>query len=99
MKDTLAPESYPLSALQQGMLFHSLSSPDSGVDMEQILCTLREPLRISVFEHAWSQVIERHPVLRTRFQWQDVGEPIQVVEPSVGLPLHYYDWRLKSPDE
>jgi hypothetical protein len=36
--------SYELSPLQHGMLFHSLSSDASGVDIEQIICDLDEVL-------------------------------------------------------
>ena len=93
MKDVPASESYPLSALQQGMLFHTLSSPGSGVDIEQILCTLGERLDISAFERAWKRVIARHPILRTRFHWEGLAKPLQVVEPQVEIKLQYQDWR------
>ena len=33
---------YPLSPMQQGMLFHTLYSPNSGVYFEQLTCTLRQ---------------------------------------------------------
>jgi hypothetical protein len=66
---------YPLSPMQQGMLFNSLFALGSGVEIEQIICTIREPLDFSAFCRAWSQVISRHPVLRTRFQWINISEP------------------------
>ena len=36
--------SYAASPMQRGLIFHSLFAPHSGVDIEQILCTLREEL-------------------------------------------------------
>jgi hypothetical protein len=48
LRDDLPPDElkspYPLSPMQQGMLFHRLFSWSSGVDVEQIVCTLEEPL-------------------------------------------------------
>ena len=81
----------PLSPLQQGMLFHGLVSPSSGVDIEQIVIRLKESFDVARFEQAWCDVIMRHPILRTQFQWQEVSEPQQVVLPSVQLPIVF--WR------
>jgi hypothetical protein len=58
---------YPLSPMQQGMLFHSLYAPDSGVYVEQTAYTLRGPLDVEAFVRAWQRVVDRHPVLRTAF--------------------------------
>ncbi len=62
-------DSYPLSLLQQGMLFHNLFVQESGVDIEQIVCTLRENLDSSAFERAWQDAAQRHSILRTSFEW------------------------------
>ncbi|PSB29399.1 non-ribosomal peptide synthetase [Stenomitos frigidus] len=85
--------SYPLSPMQQGMLFHSLHEPENGVDLEQIVCTLRENLELPLFIQAWEQVIERHPILRTSFRWSDLDEPSQQVYQGIQLPLTQYDWQ------
>lgn len=45
-------DSYPLSPMQEGMLFHSLYSPRSGVDIEQIICTIREDFVVTAFKEA-----------------------------------------------
>ena len=50
MKVEMVQDGYPLSPLQQGMLYHSLSARQPGVDIEQILCTLREELNVAAFE-------------------------------------------------
>jgi len=55
---------YPLSPMQQGMLFHSLFAPASGVYIQQPNYELHGNLDISAFERAW-QVVDRHPILRT----------------------------------
>ncbi len=58
---------YPLSPMQEGMLFHSLYEPESGVYFEQFSFTVHGNLDVSAFELAWRQVVERHPALRTLF--------------------------------
>jgi hypothetical protein len=59
-------DSYPLSPMQQGMLFHSLYAPHSGVYIKQIVCTLREDLNLQVLANAWSETVARHSIMRTR---------------------------------
>ncbi|MDY7076204.1 MAG: amino acid adenylation domain-containing protein, partial [Chloroflexota bacterium] len=87
---------YPLSPMQQGMLFHSLYAPESGVYFEQLSCTLRGNLDVPAFERAWQRVVERHPVLRTSFVWKRLDKTLQVVHRRVRLPLEQQDWRGMS---
>jgi len=54
--------------MQAGMLFHSISGGDPGIDVEQVVATLHEPLAEAHFLRAWTRVVERHPVLRSRFR-------------------------------
>ncbi|MCS6844434.1 MAG: condensation domain-containing protein, partial [Caldilineales bacterium] len=90
---------YPLSPMQQGMLFHSLREPESGVYFEQLTCTLRGPLDTAAFEQAWAQVMQRHAVLRTAFVWRSTDRPMQVVMRHVPLPLEKLDWRALPASE
>ncbi len=85
--------SYPLSSIQQGMLFHSLYSPLSGVNIEQFVCALHEDLKISFFKQAWNRVVQRHPILRTSFHFEGIKEPLQNVHRQVTLPFEEQDWR------
>jgi amino acid adenylation domain-containing protein/non-ribosomal peptide synthase protein (TIGR01720 family) len=90
---------YPLSPVQQGMLFHSLSAPETGVYVEQLICTLHGDLDVAAFERAWAAVLARHTVLRTLFVWNRGEKPLQVVRRSVRLPFEQYDWRGLSHAE
>ncbi len=82
-----------LSPLQQGMLFHALAAPRSGVDIEQIEMRLEESLDVDKFQRAWQRVIAHHPILRTRFVWEGVDEPMQCAADSALLPLTFRDLR------
>src|SRR6266571_7182706 len=46
-------ERYPASPMKEGMLFHSLFAPHSGVEREQIPCTGRVELNDPAFRQAW----------------------------------------------
>jgi hypothetical protein len=56
---------YPLSPMQQGMLFHTLDG--SGADLHQPDRVPVQGLDLPRFEAAWNQVIARHEILRTGF--------------------------------
>jgi len=84
---------YPLSPMQQGLLFHTLYAPTSGVYCEQWRCIVHGHLHVTAWQHAWQRVVERHPVLRTAFHWENRAEPFQVVYRRVEVPWQQYDWR------
>ncbi|MBM7092496.1 amino acid adenylation domain-containing protein [Streptomyces sp. S12] len=84
---------YPLSPLQQGLLFHTLSRPGEPTYFEQIRCTIEGELDRAAFEDAWNWALDRHPILRTAFAWQRLKEPLQVVGRTVRTTLDWADWR------
>ena len=90
---------YPLSPLQQGILFHSLSDPSSRMYFNQTLATLRGDLDADAFRSAWQSIVDRHPILRTFFVWEGVKAPVQVVQKQAVMPFEVEDWRELSPDE
>ena len=90
-------DSYPLSPMQEGMLFHSLLEQGSGVDVQQLVADFCEPLRVAEFKEAWKRVISRHPILRTDFRWTHVEQPIQQVHATVELPWLEEDCRELAP--
>ena len=91
---------YPLSSMQQGILFHSLINPAAGEYVEQFSCVLRGPLDVEQFKRAWEHTIERHPALRTSFVWEGLDEPLQVVHRKISIPVELADWRdLSAPQQ
>jgi amino acid adenylation domain-containing protein/non-ribosomal peptide synthase protein (TIGR01720 family) len=90
---------YPLSPMQQGMLFQTLLAPESGVYVEQMSIRLDGLLDTRRFEDAWQQAIARHASLRSEFHWQDLDQPMQIVRSAVDLSWRREDWRGVSEAE
>ncbi|MEW5927673.1 MAG: amino acid adenylation domain-containing protein, partial [Gemmatimonadota bacterium] len=84
---------YPLSPLQQGMLFHTLYAPSSGTYFEQFAFTLRGDLDEAAWTAAWDRVVERHAVLRTAFAWEKREKPLQIVSRAAKAAWDRQDWR------
>ena len=90
---------YPLTPMQEGMLFHTLYSPESGLYCEQLSFTFCGDLSKQAFKHAWQRIVERHPVFRTLVVWKNRNKPLQVVLKSIDIPWKKYDWRSLSKAE
>ncbi|MEH2169732.1 MAG: amino acid adenylation domain-containing protein [Nostoc sp.] len=90
---------YPLSSMQQGVLFHSLYAPESGVYFNQTTLSLKGNVSTTAFESAWQKVVEKHSILRTLFVWQNRQTPLQIVLKQINLPWNNLDWRRLSPTE
>jgi amino acid adenylation domain-containing protein len=90
---------YELSPLQQGMLLHTLSAPESGMYFEQYSATVRGNVDTALLKRAWQAVVDRHPILRTSFFWKDLEKPLQVVNKTVTLPIEEQDWSHLSESE
>lgn len=89
-------ETYPLTPMQEGMLFHSLSAPGTGVEIEQIVCVSPEELDAARMSEAWARVARRHEALRTRFRWADSTGPLQEIAPE---PVHRFEVAPPGPEE
>jgi hypothetical protein len=88
-------DSYELSPLQSGVLFHALREQDRTTYCGQVVVTLTEPLNVSRLLDAWAQLVDRHPVLRTRFRWQGLAQPVQEVIESARMPVERFDGQLE----
>jgi amino acid adenylation domain-containing protein len=76
---------YPLTPLQEGILFHSLISRERD---PYLLCTqmsFETEARLGDYLAALQSVIARHDILRTSVFWEALGEPVQVVWRNAAL--------------
>ena len=92
-------DSYALSPTQAGMLYHAISEAHTGVDIEQIVITLRERVDEALFVRSWNEVVQRHAILRTRFRWEGIPEFRQEVVEHARLPVTSVDWSLLETAE
>ncbi|WP_437713070.1 amino acid adenylation domain-containing protein [Sorangium sp. So ce448] len=92
---------YPLSPMQEGMLFHTLLNPGSGIYLMQQHYMWHGPLDAGLLVEAWRQVVARHPMLRTSFAWKDLERPLQIVHRQIDLSevIHVLDWRDQTAAE
>lgn len=92
----IVEDSYPTSAMQKQLLLYSLCEQETGIYIEQIVCSLHENLNISALIQSWQQVVARYSVLRTHFDWENPNQLMQSVDTQVNLPLEQQDWRKFS---
>jgi len=90
---------YPLSPMQQGVLFHSLYAPGPALYFVQTSCRIRGPLNVQAFKRAWQMVVDRHSILRTSFLWKGLPEPLQLVHEKIEVPWLEEDWRQLDSGE
>ncbi|WP_130908082.1 non-ribosomal peptide synthetase [Pseudomonas sp. Sample_16] len=77
---------YPLSPMQQGMLFHTLHEPQVGAYISQLRLDIGG-LDVERFSRAWQAAVERHDILRSSFHWQGLDVAHQAIARQVTLPL------------
>jgi amino acid adenylation domain-containing protein len=90
---------YPLSPMQQGMLFHSLYAENSGFYFEQTTCLLTGDLDVDAFKKSWQSALDKFDILRTSFSWKSLDDVAQVVHGQVSLPFEMFDWSQFSKSE
>lgn len=88
----------PLTPMQEGILFHSLLTPDSWMYFNQYSCKIRGGLEVPLFQTAWEYILARHSVLRSFVTWKNRKQPLQIVRSMVEIPWHIADWQ-RMPSE
>ncbi|NMZ08064.1 non-ribosomal peptide synthase/polyketide synthase [Pseudomonas proteolytica] len=84
---------YPLSPMQQGMLFHSLYEQGTGTGTGNYINQLRvdiDGLDPQRFQQAWQAAMDNHDILRTGFVWQGLEHPLQWVLKQAQVPFTVY---------
>ena len=84
---------YPLTPLQEGILFLTLYAPGSGVYVDQSGYVLEGPLDAAALERAWRGVVARHEALRAGFAWEGLPRPVQVIRREAAPRFRVEDWR------
>ncbi|MDP9901729.1 non-ribosomal peptide synthetase [Variovorax ginsengisoli] len=82
---------YPLVPMQEGMLFHHLlqAEGDAYITLNALSFESRE--RLERFIASFNQVIARHDILRTAVLWEELTEPVQLVQRHAELALEWLE--------
>ncbi len=89
---------YPLSPVQEGMLFHSLYHEQAGAYIDQMLVEFQD-LDIPSFRRSWEGLLAAHQVLRSAFYHAEFDLPLQAVYDKVELPFFEIDISDLSREE
>nr|QEO74476.1 condensation domain-containing protein [uncultured bacterium] len=92
-------DSYVISPMQQGMLFHSLLAPHSEMYVRQVILSLHEGVDAAALRRAWEAAVRRHAILRSGLRWEGLDEPMQEVHAHAPVPFEEADWRGLSGAE
>nr|ADU56090.1 hypothetical protein CA878-12 [uncultured organism CA878] len=90
---------WPLSPLQEGLLFHAVDErgPDVYAGMRTI--ALDGPLDVARFRASWQTLLDRHAALRASFHRLGSGAAVQAVAREVTLPWLETDLSHLPEDE
>jgi hypothetical protein len=88
---------YPLTPMQEGLLFHTLAGGEPQPYQVQTTMRLEGNLDADLLRRAWTQVAARHAILRTAFLQNPRG-PLQRVDAAASLPWTAEDWRGRSDE-
>lgn len=82
---------YKLSPMQEGMYFQYLYNKDSHAYFEQTAYRINGDLQIALVEQSLNELLKRHDVLRTVFNHQKTGQPLQVVLKEARIDFNVED--------
>jgi amino acid adenylation domain-containing protein/non-ribosomal peptide synthase protein (TIGR01720 family) len=88
---------FPASSLQEGFVFHALSSPDDDAYRIQMVFDYLDGIDPAILRRAWEAVAATCPALRLCFNW-DEGI-IQIIDRDVHLDWSDHDIRHESDQE
>ncbi|WP_010116065.1 non-ribosomal peptide synthetase, partial [Burkholderia oklahomensis] len=90
---------YPATAIQWGMVFHSLLPNQASAYTNQVYATVGgDTFDAARLRRAWEAIVERHAALRTAFVGFEREQPLQIVSAHVACPWRDIDHRHLAPD-
>ncbi len=90
---------YPLSSMQEGMLYHALLDEESEAYHEVVVLTVKGELDINMMEISFNKLIKRHDILRTIFDNKNFNKNMQVVFEERKAKIDYIDKSNELIDE
>ncbi|ANN77240.1 non-ribosomal peptide synthetase [Bordetella flabilis] len=90
---------YPLTPMQEGILYHSRLQQSRGTYIVQCDCDIAAELDVEAFRAAWTHALRTHDILRTAFLDEGGGRPLQQPLDEVALPFTELCWDHLDPAE
>ena len=81
---------YPLSAMQEGMLFHALHDESGETYFEQMTIEINGALDKQALQRAWELTQFRHPILRSAFIWDELPQALQFVRSDMPQSIQFH---------
>lgn len=91
-------QNLPLSFAQQRLWFLEQFLPDNPLYNFPQSFHLVGQLNLNALEQSINEIIRRHEILRTTFAFLD-GQPVQIIAPTLTVPLHRIDLRSLSDSQ
>jgi amino acid adenylation domain-containing protein/non-ribosomal peptide synthase protein (TIGR01720 family) len=96
-KDQQIESIYLANSLQQGFIYHALSQQGDDAYRGQFLFDYKQELNVDNYIQSWELAIEKYPILRTGFNWEE--ELIQIVYSTAKLTYDVLDISHLSTSE
>ncbi|WP_260989997.1 condensation domain-containing protein, partial [Paenibacillus xylanexedens] len=90
---------YPLSPMQEGMLFQALMEPQSSAYFDQVSFTIQGSLHKAHLEESLSLLMERHDIFRTVFMYEGLERPLQIVLQKRNPSIIFEDYTGLTEEE
>ena len=89
---------FPLSLAQQRLWLLHQFQPDSAFYNIPALMRISGPLQVSLLEQSLTTLWDRHEPLRTVFDLDENGEPIQIIQPAAPYQIKLVDLQSLAPE-
>lgn len=88
--DSYVTSAYPLTSMQEGMLYHSLYSPESNEYICQMCWRLEGDINLDKINLTWQKLTKYHDALRTVFCWENTSDIYQVILDKTDITISYH---------
>lgn len=90
---------YPLTPLQEGMLFHHVRDEENSAYIVQNSFDIEGDLNVKLLEQSYQELINRHDVFRTIFIYKNTKKALQVVLEKRELKINLKKISEKSEEQ
>jgi amino acid adenylation domain-containing protein/non-ribosomal peptide synthase protein (TIGR01720 family) len=89
---------YPLTPMQEGMLFHTLLEENTAMFLERTSYRLQGDLDTNLVEQSLNELLKRYEILRAAFIHDTLERPLQVVLKNRQVDFCHRDLRRITPE-